>query len=114
MSSERSNCTLASGKRRRVVSTASPATSSSISSRFFKGTEASWIRVMDSRFSTMVVRASASFLMSLSRETSFSLRGSSLDSSTAAAPEMAVRGVRRSWETERRILLRMVSRAASS
>ena len=39
---------------------------------------------------------------------------SSLDSSTEAAPEMAVRGVRRSWDTARRILPRMVSRSAWS
>ena len=68
---------------------------------------------MDSRFSTMVIRASASVLMS---STMARLAGlsSSLFIRTEAEPEMAVRGVRRSWDTARSRLLWMASRAASS
>ena len=73
----------------------------------------SWIWVTDSRFSTMTIRVSASLLMSLSMATFFS-ETSGLLSSTEAAPEMAVSGVRRSWDTARRMLPRMVSRADSS
>ena len=61
----------------------------------------------------MAMRESASLLMSRTREAFFSEAAiSSLESSTEAAPEMAVRGVRRSWDTARRILPRMVSRSA--
>ena len=72
------------------------------------------MRVTERMFSTMVIRESASSLMSLSRETFFSEYISSLSSSTAAAPDMAVSGVRRSWDTARRMLLRMFSWAAFS
>ena len=59
------------------------------------------------------MRESASFLMSRSMAT-FWGETSGLLSSTEAAPEMEVRGVRRSWDTARRMLPRMVSRADSS
>jgi hypothetical protein len=39
---------------------------------------------------------------------------SSLLRSTVAAPEIPVKGVRRSWDTARKMFPRMVSRAASS
>ena len=98
-----------------MVRRASPATSSSISSCLFSGMVPSRIFVIDSRFSTIAIRASASLLMSWTRERFFSDWAiSSLERRTEAAPEMAVRGVRRSWETARRMLPRMVSRAASS
>ena len=62
----------------------------------------------------MAIRELASFRMSWSRERLFSERISSLLSSTVAAPEIPVKGVRRSWDTARKMLPRMVSRAASS
>ena len=115
ISSDSSRAMGQSGNRRRMVSRASPATSSSISSCLFRGMTPSRILVMESRFSTMALRESASLLMSRTREALRSEEAiSSLDSSTEAAPEMAVRGVRRSWDTARRILPRMVSRSAWS
>ena len=91
---------------------AAPATSSSISSCLVSAMLPSWIRVTESRFSTIVISVSASFLMSESMEM-FLGETSGLLSSTEAAPEMEVSGVRRSWETARRMLPRMVSRADS-
>ena len=99
-----------SGKRRRVVSRASPATSSSISSRFFSGMVPSCTRVTDNRFSTITIRLSASCLMSESMAR-FLGETSGLDRSTDTAPEMEVSGVRRSWDTARRMFSRMEMRS---
>ena len=58
----------------------------------------------------MTMRESASRLMSVSM-LRFLGETSGLLSRTETAPEIAVRGVRRSWETARRMLLRMASRS---
>ena len=113
MSSDRSSSTRQSGKRRRVVRRASPATSSSISSCIFRGMVPSCTRVTDSRFSTMTMRLSASCLISESMAR-FLEDTSGVSSSTETVPEMEVRGVRRSWDTARRMFSRMATRSDSS